>query len=612
MRLEKLPICLQNGYDDDSIVYSSDDEFFYNKDVSQELIEDLKNNNFQVYTGYYSPMVPKWEIWKAKQPETKPTIYLIGRGIKSGKQKVKIEGFLPYCYISDTNGEYITYLGDRVKKLVFDCNPAAVGEFRRNLEEKKSIYTPLEADVPFIRRFLCDTNPSFKPNDIIEPKIAIFDVETDFPNSDDLISFSINYNGEIYHNSKYKTSSYEDLVMDLYNRLIEYDIVTGWNVKFDVDTLNRELKKLGTGLYINNEVAIIDLLSIVPKMVGRQIKGSWSLENAGKQLTDVEKVSIDCYPRDLDEKKLEEYNNQDVVVPYKIDKIYGALECHIILSWLTHCTIEDTEITSVVNDIAMLTAYHKANKVLNSKPPWSMKPKEGEARYKAADPKARPGVYSGIMAFDIKHCLSEDTEVLTPSGWKKRQEVNIGDNIYSFNCRGFIEKDKVIDKTFYKYVGDMISIKNRTIDQLVTPNHRVLYQEHNRNKLTNNYNTWSSYKEKYAEDIVGGNIRIPTSFKLKDRKDYLIDDDLIKLIGWIITEGSNEKGCNGVHITQANADGVKKLNKIFNNLTEKFEFNYRIKYRDDKGYYDYYIKSSEDIRQHFDNRDIHLIPRWMI
>ena len=402
MNLEKLPKFLEGTYDNDALVYSSDDTFFHNGGIDKNLLNDLANKEFQIYTGYYTPKIPPWTPWEAKKSENKPTIYLVGRGKTSGKQKIKIQGFLPYCYMPDPNGDYETYLGDKVKKIIFDCNPKAVGDFRKSLEEKKSATIPLEADIPFVRRFLCDTYPSFQPKKEITPKIAIFDVETNFPDSDDLISFSINIDGKIYHNSIHKVKQNE-LAIDLYNRLIECDVITGWNVSFDVDILNKELKKIDPSLYINNEVGIIDLLDITRKMWGREIKGSWSLDNAGEQIAGLAKFSLEGYPKDQTPEILEEYNNRDVEIPQLIDEKVGALDCHIILSWMAHCTIEDTQITTVVNDLSILRAYHKAGKVLNSKPPWSMKPKEGEARYRAADPKARPGVYNGIMVFDIKH-----------------------------------------------------------------------------------------------------------------------------------------------------------------------------------------------------------------
>ena len=445
MKIEELPKCLQNGYDSDSIVYYTDSEFYYNKDVDKDLIEDLRNKEFQVYTGYYTPKIGNWEAWKAKEPTSKPTIYLLGRGKKSGKQKIKVEGFLPYCYMPDTKGEYETYLGDKVKKLIFECNPRAVGDFRKGLEEQKASVIPLEADVPFIRRFLCDTYPSFKPNKEITPKIAIFDVETNFPHTQDLISFSINSDGEIYHNSIYNVSQ-EELALDLYNRLIEHDIVTGWNVKFDMDIINEELKNIDKSLYLPNEVAVIDLRTIVKKMYAREIKGSWSLDNVGEKIVNINKVEIEGYPRDLDKEDLEKYNNQDVLIPQKLEEELGALQCHTILSWSAGCTIEDTEITTVVNDLSLLRAYHKAGKVLNSKPPWGLRPPPGKARYKAADPKARPGVYSNVMAFDIKHAYPWAVQAInaTPET-KDKNGKYIAPNGVRFNDKPSVFVDTLKD-----------------------------------------------------------------------------------------------------------------------------------------------------------------------
>lgn len=400
MKLEPLPKCLRSQFDDDSLIYEDDHEFYYNQGVSKELVNDIKNREFQVYTGYYTPKA--FNKPQAKSRDYAPTIYLIGRGRKSGKVKVKVQNYFPYCYINEKDGEYRTYLGSPVKKLIFKCNPRAIKEFRDERRKRKRD-DPLEADVPFVRRFLCDTYPYFQPKDYIKPKIAIFDVETNFPINDDIISFSINSGEEVYHNNIYKEKNKEKLILDLYERLKEYDVVTGWNVSFDIDRLEEELKKLLGYTKINHDVAIIDLLSTTKKMWARQIKGSWSLDNAGKQIAGEEKIDIDEYPRELSSEKLEKYNNQDVILPKKIDDIVGGIECHITLSWMAHCKLEDTEITTVLNDISMLRAYHHAGKVLPSKPSWGQKPDDDEPGYQAADPEARPGVYSNVVALDIKH-----------------------------------------------------------------------------------------------------------------------------------------------------------------------------------------------------------------
>jgi DNA polymerase elongation subunit (family B) len=445
-----LPKLLHRMYDKDSLVYQDDNTIYYNTEVDKDLIDDINNKDFQVYNGTY-----------LYEPQfNSPKIHLVGRGRNCGKKKFKIEGFLPYCYISSDNGEYKTYLGQKVDKIMFHLTPKTVGDFRK-LCEKLGQEQPLEADLLFVRRFLLDTYDFFKPNEYVEPKVCIMDLETDFPyDNNRIISFAINgYDDYLYYNSKYDTSNYWELILDAYEQLLPYDIWTNWNVEFDYSVLNVNLMKLrlvlnpvkdGMEMYkddyirhcykscrgltlkvvdemmeallkmdylrigengyievgskelvdeLDLEVYPLDMLSITKKMIAREITGRWSLDNVGIQTCGIGKVEYDKrYVRDLDEETLFQYNVLDVIVPDIIDNEYGGVECHVILAWSLHQMIKDVLITAVVNDVAMLREYHKDEIVLPSRPPHGT---EDEETYKAAEPSARPGVYKSVMAFDL-------------------------------------------------------------------------------------------------------------------------------------------------------------------------------------------------------------------
>lgn len=405
MILDKLPAPLSKDYDSNSLVYIDDDHFFYNESVDEALVEDLKNNEFQIYTGYYLPKVPKWKKWLAKKKSTKPKLYLIGRGKRSGKQKVKVEEFLPYCYMYDENGDYKTYLGEQVEKIIFECNPRAIGDLRQEYEKKCPSKIPFEADIPFVRRFLCDTKGTFTPKEIIKPYVGIIDVETNFPINDKIISFAINDGKDIYFNSYKLSESYEDLIMDLWERAKQFDIITNWNVEFDIDRIDEAYKEV-TGEYdtLKRYTGLFNLgRGTVKKLYGKEIRGSWSLANAGLQIAKTGKVDLDeRKPKDLPHDKLIEYNCVDVIVPEEINEVLGVLDCHVALSWLVQCKIEDTERTDIIDDISLLTTYHKEGIVLPSKPPYSQKPKGTDPSYAAAKPLAREGVYHGILKFDVE------------------------------------------------------------------------------------------------------------------------------------------------------------------------------------------------------------------
>ena len=77
----------------------------------------------------------------------------------------------------------------------------------------------------------------------------------------------------------------------------------------------------------------------------------------------------------------------------------------------------------------------------------------------------------------LANCFSHDTDIVTPSGIKNIKELKVGDLVYSINPDTKNLELKPITHTFEQYYDDdMIHFKNKTIDLMVTPNHRMLYE----------------------------------------------------------------------------------------------------------------------------------------
>jgi len=449
--IEPLPKLLEKLYDSDSLIYNTDNEFFYNKDFDKELLEDIERHNFQIYSGTYSYK----EGWKT------PKLYFMGRGKNCGKKIFKVEGFPPYCYVDSPKGSYKTIHGNRVEKVIFETEPRRVADLRK-YRERIGTLVPYEADILYVRRFLLDTYDFFKPDRYIMPKVCIMDIETNFPVNSNLLSFAINgYDGKLYYNSIYDEPNKFALALDAYVRLTEYDVVTNWNVEFDVKGLRIKLEPIGIALQpiddgytvskhtyismltteynmfsinaaknmvdalleydflkeedgvikrgsrkLNTDIEFlmspIDLMIISKKMYGREIPGRWSLDNTGIQMCGVSKYDYGYrYPRDATPEDLMEYNVMDVIIPEIIDNMLGAVECHIILGWSLQSKLEDMIMTAVVNDISLLREYHKDKIVLPSRPPYKRNKTGEEETYKAAEPDARPGVYENVVAYDL-------------------------------------------------------------------------------------------------------------------------------------------------------------------------------------------------------------------
>lgn len=74
------------------------------------------------------------------------------------------------------------------------------------------------------------------------------------------------------------------------------------------------------------------------------------------------------------------------------------------------------------------------------------------------------------------NCYSDDSEVLTNHGWKLFRKVNYDDLILSLipQTRN-VEWAEIIDIQCYESSGTMVHFFNKTLDCLVTPEHRMVY-----------------------------------------------------------------------------------------------------------------------------------------
>jgi anaerobic ribonucleoside-triphosphate reductase len=126
-------------------------------------------------------------------------------------------------------------------------------------------------------------------------------------------------------------------------------------------------------------------------------------------------------------------------------------------------------------------------------------------------------------------CVTEDTEVLTPSGWKTHDTLNVDDDIYTWN-NGTLNIQKVNAINVGNFNGLMHAYSGRGINQVVTPNHKVLYKKYNS----------LDYILTDSSNIIENKtpIDIPVAMLNDYRPDYAISNDMLNLITIILTDGT--------------------------------------------------------------------------
>ncbi|MFH1662091.1 MAG: ribonucleoside triphosphate reductase [Candidatus Falkowbacteria bacterium] len=207
-------------------------------------------------------------------------------------------------------------------------------------------------------------------------------------------------------------------------------------------------------------------------------------------------------------------------------------------------------------------------------------------------------------------CMSEDTEILGKDGWKKHNEVKEGDTIATFNIeKGYIEYLPVKHVFAKKYKGIMHNLKNRISDQLISPEHRVVRRRF--------------YSEGYVLEKIEKILELKSPFIVPVGSDGNIlgndniDDDVVKLMAWVISEGSIDKNGRGdgrISIYQSrekSRDNYFEIISICDNLKLKWTERTQKGLVDDCNVIRFDANSTRKILKYFSsnkNRGIKFVP----
>ncbi|MGI6433780.1 MAG: ribonucleoside triphosphate reductase [Syntrophomonadaceae bacterium] len=135
-------------------------------------------------------------------------------------------------------------------------------------------------------------------------------------------------------------------------------------------------------------------------------------------------------------------------------------------------------------------------------------------------------------------CMSEDTEILGREGWKRYDQVQVGDYIATFNVeKGFIEYLPVKNLFSREYEGIMYNLKNRISDQLISPEHRVV-----RKKFGG-----ENYVLEKIEDVLKlkSPFMVPVGSAGNVGGQSDMEEDMIRFMAWLIAEGSLDSSGRG-------------------------------------------------------------------
>jgi DNA modification methylase len=197
-------------------------------------------------------------------------------------------------------------------------------------------------------------------------------------------------------------------------------------------------------------------------------------------------------------------------------------------------------------------------------------------------------------------CYDDKTKVMTNNGLKLFKDVDINRDLFmTLNPKnGEIEYQKAFDYIEKPFHGDMVKIKKRSVDLVVTENHNMVHLSENGVEITpfNEINVKNFKIPRNHKGLSDGSdldfIEIPpVEYGLRTKKIYrkntsvkVNTDDWMRFLGIFLTDGSltydQKRGQYKVSIYQVKK---KYLNEI-EQLLERLPFNFEYKKKKNEYY----------------------------
>jgi len=172
------------------------------------------------------------------------------------------------------------------------------------------------------------------------------------------------------------------------------------------------------------------------------------------------------------------------------------------------------------------------------------------------------------------HCFDDKTEILTTDGWKMGLDLSDEDVVGTLNTQtNIVEYQKPSEIIKRQHDGIMYSVQTNSFDFNVTDGHRMYYRDDsNLNykferigdmSLTNGRRIWMKH---------GG---------VNNNPEHNISDDELKILAWIITDGSVVKKPDnrqpGYVIYQSKPQNIDRILGLLDSLKIRYSLTWRNK-----------------------------------
>jgi len=170
-------------------------------------------------------------------------------------------------------------------------------------------------------------------------------------------------------------------------------------------------------------------------------------------------------------------------------------------------------------------------------------------------------------------CYDKDTEILTENGWKLFKDLNRSEKVATLQNNQFVW-EKPTNYVSYKYNGAMIHFDAKSIDVLVTPNHKMYIAQPHKKDNFHLVEASKCIKTRYwFKTSVEWTGMKKDQFTIKTNKIYRKEafkkfdfnmNDFLEFLGYYLSEGSTCCKKNGTFVVHLANRDPELIEKMFN------------------------------------------------
>jgi len=159
-------------------------------------------------------------------------------------------------------------------------------------------------------------------------------------------------------------------------------------------------------------------------------------------------------------------------------------------------------------------------------------------------------------------CLTPDTEVLTKNGWKKYDQIQEGDLAVSFDTSREVYEYEPIQRIIVKeHRGELVRMQSRALDCLMTPDHRAVIRRFQHDPARYKLYPWT-----FCEgDRLPILFQVPSGGAPGGPGINELSDDLLRVIGWVITDGYYHYAKKSKNLGLEQSSGTVKMGRRMRN-----------------------------------------------